>query len=77
MVYAKKIYDFRDMETDESLPFHLDRTTLGQYRLRVRRWYDELQRASSQRGATYARVMAEWPIERAIIPYLRQRGVIQ
>jgi len=70
-------YDFRDMETGESLPFHLDGTTLGQYRLRVRRWYGELQRASSQRGATYARVMAEWPIERAIIPYLRRRGVIQ
>jgi hypothetical protein len=70
-------FDFRDMETGESLPFHLDRSTLSQYRLRVRRWYNELQRACSQRGATYTRIMAEWPVERAVIPYLRQRGVIQ
>ena len=70
-------FDFQDMETGESLPFHLDGATLGQYRLRVRRWYNELQRACAHRGATYARVMAEWPVERAVIPYLRRRGVIQ
>jgi len=70
-------FDFQDMETGESLPFHLDGTTLSQYRLRVRRWYNELQRACAQRGATYARVMAEWPVEQAVIPYLRRRGVIQ
>jgi hypothetical protein len=70
-------FDFQDMETGESLPFHLDGATLAQYRLRVRRWYNELQRACAHRGATYARVMAEWPVERAVIPYLRRRGVIQ
>ena len=70
-------FDLKDMETGESLPFHLDESTLGQYRLRLRRWYSELQSACARRGATYARVLAEWPIERAVIPYLRQRGIVQ
>ena len=74
---TKGYFDFQDMETGESLPFHLDGATLAQYRLRVRRWYNELQRACAHRGATYARVMAEWPVEQAVIPYLRRRGVIQ
>jgi uncharacterized protein (DUF58 family) len=70
-------YDLQDTETGESLPFHLNEATLTQYRLRVRTWCAELQSACAQRGATYARILAEWPLEQAIIPYLRQRGVVQ
>ncbi len=70
-------YDLQDTETDESLPFHLNEATLTQYRLRVRKWCAELQSACAQRGATYARILAEWPLEQAVIPYLRQRGVVQ
>jgi uncharacterized protein (DUF58 family) len=70
-------FDFKDMETGDSLPFRLDESTLGQYRLRLRRWYGELHSACTRRGATYARVLAEWPIERSVIPYLRQRGIVQ
>lgn len=70
-------YDLQDTETGESLPFHLNNATLTQYRLRVRKWCAELQSACGQRGATYARVLAEWPMEQAVIPYLRQRGVVQ
>lgn len=70
-------YDLQDTETGESLPFHLNDTTLTQYRLRVRKWCAELQSVCGQRGATYTRVLAEWPIEQAVIPYLRQRGVVQ
>jgi uncharacterized protein (DUF58 family) len=70
-------YDLQDTETGESLPFHLNEATLIQYRLRVRKWCAELQSACAQRGATYARILAEWPLEQAVIPYLRQRGVVQ
>jgi uncharacterized protein (DUF58 family) len=70
-------YDLQDSETDESLPFHLNEATLTQYRLRLRTWCAELQSACAQRGATYARVLAEWPLEQVVIPYLRQRGVVQ
>jgi hypothetical protein len=70
-------FDLRDMETDDSLPFHLDQDVISQYCLRMRRWCRELEQACARRGATYARVMAEWPFERSVVPYLRQRGVIQ
>ncbi|MCK6626343.1 MAG: DUF58 domain-containing protein [Anaerolineae bacterium] len=69
-------YDLRDAETEESLPFHLSDAVLTQYRLRVRTWCAELQSACARRGATYARILAEWPLEQAVVPYLRQRGVV-
>lgn len=70
-------FDLQDIETRESLPFHLDSHTLSQYRLRMRRWQRELQQACARRGAIYTQIMAEWPFEKAVLPYLRQRGVIQ
>lgn len=70
-------YDLRDTETSESLPFHLNQHTLAQYRLRVRAWCAELQSACARRGAAYAGILADWPLEQAVIPYLRQRGVVQ
>jgi hypothetical protein len=70
-------FDLQDMETGETLPFRLDDLTIGQYRLRIRRWCQELQSTCSRRGAIYTRIMAEWPFERMVIPYLRQRGVVQ
>ena len=70
-------YDLRDVETGKSLPFHLDDTTLTQYRLRVISWCKQVQSAAARRGALYARVVAEWPLEKSVIPYLRQRGAVQ
>jgi len=69
--------DLQDSETGQQLPFRLDEATLSQYRLRVRRWQKQLERVCAQRGAVYAPIQAEWPLEQAIIPYLRQRGVVQ
>jgi hypothetical protein len=69
--------DLQDMETGESLPFHLDEATLAQYRLRVRRWCAEVQSACAKRAATYARILAEWPMEQSVIPYLRRLRAIQ
>ncbi|HMQ53434.1 MAG TPA: DUF58 domain-containing protein [Anaerolineae bacterium] len=67
--------DLRDLETGDRAPFRLDEPTLTQYRLRVKRWCSELQQASSRRGAVYARLLADWPFEQTVVPYLRQRGV--
>lgn len=70
-------FDLQDLETGETLPFHLDEDVLAQYRLRARGWCSELQAACAKRAATYARVMAEWPFEKAVIPYLQRRGAVQ
>ncbi|MDM8519578.1 DUF58 domain-containing protein [Anaerolineales bacterium HSG6] len=68
--------DLQDMETGDTLPFYFDEATLAQYRLRMERWCQELQSACAKRGATYARIVAEWPLEKMVVPYLRQRGVV-
>ena len=70
-------FDLEDIETEESLPFRVDEPTLAQYRLRVRRWCATLQSACARRGATYSQILAEWPLEQKVIPYLRQRGLFQ
>jgi hypothetical protein len=70
-------FDLQDIETGEMLPFHFDEETLSQYRQRVQNWCDHLQTVCAARAATYARVMTEWRFEKAVIPYLRQRGAIQ
>jgi uncharacterized protein (DUF58 family) len=70
-------YDLEDIETTENLPFRLDEATLAQYRLRVRRWGEDLQAACARRGAAYSRNLAEWPLEQKVVPYLRQRGLLQ
>jgi hypothetical protein len=70
-------FDLQDVETHERSPFHLDERTRSSYRVRVRRWCGELYAACARRGATYSRVLAEWPFERAVIPYLRRRGLFQ
>lgn len=70
-------FDLRDVETGQSLPFHFDDATLTQYRLRVKAWCKQAQSAAARRGALYARVLAEWPLEKSVIPYLRQRGAVQ
>lgn len=70
-------FDLRDVETGDSLPFHFDQTTLSKYRLRVRAWCAQLQSAAGRRAASYTRLVAEWPLEKAVIPYLRQRGAVQ
>jgi hypothetical protein len=69
--------DLRDVETGRRLPFSLDPATLARYRERSERWVEELRTACAQRGANYARVLADWPLETAILPYLRQRGVFE
>lgn len=70
-------FDLRDVETGDSLPFHFDESTLSQYRLRVKTWCAQLQSAAATRAAGYTRLVAEWPLEKAVIPYLRQRGAVQ
>jgi uncharacterized protein (DUF58 family) len=69
--------DLQDIETGQNLPFRLDESTLGQYRLRVRSWQKQVERICTQRSAAYAQIQAEWPLEQAILPYLRQRRVMQ
>jgi hypothetical protein len=70
-------FDFEDIETRENLPFYIDKDTLAQYRLRVRGWCSSLESVCTRQGTTYSRILAEWPLEKKVIPYLRKRGVVR
>lgn len=70
-------FNLKDSETSRVLPIHVNDTLADQYRLRVQRWLAALKAASSRRGATYSHVLAEWPVEKKIMPYLRQLGLLQ
>jgi len=67
-------YNLRDVETGQVLPVHLDESALARYRLRVKSWRYQLQADAARRAAIYAPVLAEWPLEKAVIPWLRRRG---
>ena len=50
---------------------------VARYRAFVSQWCQRLEAACFDRGAAYARVLSDWPIEQAVMPYLRRRGVVQ
>jgi uncharacterized protein (DUF58 family) len=46
------------------------------YRREVRRHVEALRRVFARRGADHTVVLATWPVEQAVLPYLRRRGVL-
>lgn len=69
--------ELEDAETGQRLPLTLDATTLAAYRQQVRGWQERLAAACARRGATYAQILTNWPLERQIVPYLRARQIIR
>jgi uncharacterized protein (DUF58 family) len=68
--------ELHDAETGERANFDLDPSALERYRAYVSEWCDAHERTCLAQGAAYARILADWPIEQAVLPYLRRRGVI-
>lgn len=69
--------ELEDSETRQRIDLTLDAETLAAYRRAVAAWQDQIALACSQRGATYAPVLAHWPMERMVVPYLRLRQVLR
>jgi uncharacterized protein (DUF58 family) len=69
--------EFQDVETGERANYDLDANALERYRAFVHGWCERFEQTCSERRVTYARVLADWPVEQAIIPYLRRRGVVE
>lgn len=68
--------EFVDVETGEQANYDLDDDALARYRAHTAAWCAEMERVCFERRATYARVPSDWPVEQAVLPYLRRRGVI-
>jgi hypothetical protein len=69
--------ELEDAETGQRLPLTLDAATLAAYRRNVAAWQERLAATCARRGATYAQVMAHWPLEQQVVPYLRARRILQ
>ena len=66
-----------DAETGQRLPITLDAATLAAYRRNVSEWQERLASTCARRGATYAQVLAHWPLEQQVVPYLRARKILE
>lgn len=71
------VVDLEDAETGERMAVALDGETIAAYKRNVAKWQEGIAAACAQRGATYAQVLTDWPLERTVIPYLRLRRVLQ
>ncbi len=74
---AGETVDLEDSETGALMTVTLDAQTLTGYRTQLDAWRARLAADCARRGATYATIQTDWPIERQVIPYLRRRRVLQ
>jgi hypothetical protein len=55
----------------------VDSQALVKYSAFAQAWCERVEQTCFEATAAYARPLADWPIERAVMPYLRRRGVVQ
>ena len=67
----------RDAESGEELQLLLDDAALHAYRQALHARLDRLRAVAAGRGARYALIPADWPLERAVVPFLQQRAVLE
>ncbi len=68
--------ELEDSETGQRLQITLDTDTITHYRQRVAAWQQRIATTCARRGATYAQILTNWPLERKIVPYLRIRQLL-
>ncbi len=68
--------ELEDSETGQRMEIILDDETLAAYRKSVAHWREGLAKACTRRGATYAPIMSNWPLEQQVVPYLRSRRLL-
>jgi uncharacterized protein (DUF58 family) len=69
--------ELEDAETGGRLKLNLDQEAIDGYKRNVAAWQSSLAEACARRGATYAQILTNWPLERSVIPYLRARQVVR
>lgn len=62
-----------DSETGQRLPLTLDPQIADSYHQQVMEWLHNIGAICARRGASYARIQTDWPMEKSVVPYLRTR----
>lgn len=68
--------ELEDTETGARLEVALDAEALAIYRQNVEDWQEKIARTCGRYGASYARILTNWPLEQKIVPYLRARRLL-
>jgi uncharacterized protein (DUF58 family) len=69
-------YELEDSETGQRMMVAMDDQTMATYRRMVTTWQETIARTCSRYGASYARVLTNWPLEQRVVPYLRARRLL-
>lgn len=69
-------FELRDAESGEKLTLAVDDELIDEYRSRLTARLEGVQRVATRHGATYALLPADWPLERAVIPFLHRLRVL-
>jgi uncharacterized protein (DUF58 family) len=69
--------ELEDVETGVKTNYDLTPETIHQYQAHVRMWCEAIERSCFEETVAYARVLSDWPIEQAVIPYLQRRWVVE
>lgn len=70
------IVEIVDAETNERVPLLVDEHVRAEYRNTLNRRIDRMRALAGARGAGYALLPSEWPLERAVIPYLQRKSLL-
>lgn len=68
--------ELEDSETGTIIALDVDEAARNAYRERVIKWVRSAEQTCKQRGATYAGIRTDRPLERNILPFLRRRALI-
>jgi len=65
-----------DAEGAGAIELVVDQDVREAYRAGVRARVERVRRAAGRHGAAYAFLPSEWPLERAVLPFLRRRALL-
>lgn len=69
--------ELEDSETGQRLELTLDNDILAAYQRNMTAWQERIAGICARRGAAYARIMTNWPLEEKVVPYLRARQLLK
>jgi uncharacterized protein (DUF58 family) len=68
--------ELEDSESGETLTLDVDEAALAEYRTALNARLERLRQLAGRHGAGYALLPADWPLERAVVPYLQRRMIL-
>lgn len=68
--------ELEDAEGGDPLYVDVDDDVRAAYRAEVRARVEAVRRLVSRRGGDHALILASWPLERAVLPFLRRQGLL-